>query len=92
MKSVKIRKSLLSPCCRDMHGRRKTKFFTPINHKPRTTAVIDHDIITRRADEELLKCVGVEQMEASSTVAGSSSRAARPCAADAIPPRYPQVR
>ena len=58
----------------------------------KTTAVIDHDIITRRADEELLKCVGVEQMEASSTVAGSSSRAARPCAADAIPARYPQVR
>ena len=61
-------------------------------HKPRTTAVIDHDIITRRTDEELLKCVGVEQMEASSTVAGSSSRAARPCAADAAPPRYPHVR
>ena len=31
-------------------------------------------------------------MEAGSAVARTSSRAARPCAADAAPPRYPHVR
>ena len=31
-------------------------------------------------------------MEAGSAVARSSSRVARPCAADAAPPRYPHIR
>ena len=55
------------------------------------TAVIDHEITTRRADAELLKRVGVVQIEAVSAVARTSSRAARPCVADAAPPRYPHV-
>ena len=42
---------------------------------------------------ELLSRVDVvEQMEAGSAVARTSSRAARHCAADAAPPRYPHVR
>ena len=57
------------------------------------TAVIDHGITTRRADAELLLRVDVvEQKKAGSAVARTSSRAARPCAADAAPPRYPHVR
>ena len=49
-------------------------------------------ITTRSADAELLKRVGVVQMEAGSAVARTFSRAARPCAADAAPPRYPHAR
>ena len=49
-------------------------------------------ITTRSADAELLKRVGVVQMEAGSAVARTSSRAARPCAADTAPPRYPHIR
>ena len=67
----------------------KNKIFYP---NPGTTVVIDHGITTRRAGAELLKRVGVVQMEAGSAVARSTSRAARPCAADAAPPRYPHVR
>jgi len=40
-------------------------------HKLRTNAAIDHMITTRRAGTELLKRVGVVQMEAGSVVAGS---------------------
>ena len=71
------------------YGQRKTKNFYPY---PRTTAVIDHRITTRRAGAESMKRVDVVQMEAGSAVARSSSRAARPCAVDAAPPRYPHVR
>src|SRR6185503_13036513 len=57
------------------------------------TAVIDHGITTRRAGAELQSRVDVvEQMEAGSAVARTSSRAARPCAVDAAPPRYPHIR
>ena len=59
----------------------------------KTTAVIYHEITTRRADAELLSRVDVvEQMETGSAVARTSSRAACSCAADAAPPRYPQVQ
>ena len=67
----------------------KNKIFYPY---PRTTAVIVHGITTRRAGAELLKRVGVMQMAAGNAVARTSSRAARPCAADTAPPRYPHIR
>ena len=66
----------------------KNKIFYPY---PRTTAVIDHRITIRRAGTERLKRVNVVQMEAGSAVARSSSRATRPCGADATPPRYPHI-
>ena len=67
----------------------KNKNFYPY---PGTTAVIDHRIIIRRAGAELLKCIDVVQMEAGNLVARTSSRAARPYAADAAPTRYPHVQ
>ena len=67
----------------------KNKIFYPY---PGTTAVIDHGITTRRAVVEHLQRVGVVQMEVGSAVTRTSSRAARPYAADAAPPRYPHVR
>ena len=52
---------------------------------------MDHGITTRCAVAELLYRVGVVQMEAGSAVARTSSRAVRPCATDAAPPRYPHI-
>ena len=70
-------------------GGQKQKFYT---HKPGTTTIIGHEFTTRRAGAELLKRVDVVQMEVSTAVARTSSRAARPCAADATPPSYTHVQ
>jgi hypothetical protein len=68
----------------------QNKIFGPI--KPRTTAVIDHGITTRRAGQwKTSRCRKMCRAVLCSHWRPSCPRAVRPSAPDVAPPRYPHV-
>jgi hypothetical protein len=68
----------------------QNKIFDPI--KPKTNAVIDHGITTRRAEQQKTsRCRRTRRAVLCSRRRPSHPRVVRPSATDAAPTRYPHV-